>query len=94
MKISILFDAQMRQFVGIDRMEIEATDGDSLHDVLMSTANQAGDQLKQRLFRNDQTLQPTILLFVNQLAIAANDAASHILSDGDEVCLYPPISGG
>jgi len=46
------------------------------------------------LFDTDGELLESVLLMHNKKRVAGEDAGDIILADGDEIVLYPPVSGG
>lgn len=94
MKIHVQFEAQLRQAAGLDQEETAVDDGCSLQQALQQLADSHGDALSSRLLTADRAVQPSVLIFVNSQAVSAAASESHVLQDGDEVLLCPPISGG
>lgn len=80
--IKILFFAQTRELVGTDRLELEAEYPDVA--ALRTALSERGD--KWSLAMEDGKL----LTAVNQTLVAQQ----HLLSDGDEVAFFPPVTGG
>ena len=68
----------------------EATD---LKKALANVASQypAGLEL---LFDKDGGIRRHIIIQVNHKRVAASSAEEVILKDGDEIVIYPPVSGG
>ncbi|MBN2733415.1 MAG: MoaD/ThiS family protein [Methanomicrobiaceae archaeon] len=46
------------------------------------------------LFDSDKELLESVLLMHNKKRISGEDADSIIIEDGDEIVIYPPVSGG
>ena len=81
MKLTILFFATLKEKAGRDRLALELTDGATV------------SALKSRLAADLPALAPnlpTALVSVNHEFAFADD----VLKDGDEVALFPPVSGG
>lgn len=94
MKVTFQFEAQLRQVAGSAEQVTELDSGANLLDGLQKITSNGRDDLKARLFSNNGTLQPTILLFLNDQPVPPNQADSTALFDGCTVLLLPPISGG
>ncbi|GAA5186998.1 molybdopterin synthase sulfur carrier subunit [Ferrimonas gelatinilytica] len=81
--IKVLFFAQIREVIGVDKVEVEATENltaDDLRQQLLAR----GD--KWRLALEDRN----VLVAVNQ-TLSGWDTE---LSVGDEVAFFPPVTGG
>jgi molybdopterin converting factor subunit 1 len=81
MKLFILFFATLKDRAGRERLELELADGATVA------------ELKARLSRDVPALTPnlpTALVSRNKEFAFAED----VLNDGDEVALFPPVSGG
>ncbi len=81
MQISVLYFATLRQRVGIRQEQLELTAGSRVSDLLIA--------LQKRHAGLDDAL-PTTLVSINR-EYASRD---EVLRDGDEVALFPPVSGG
>ena len=79
---------------GVDQVTISVPDGSGVTDAMRSVAERFGPSLRERLFTESGNLQRSILLFVNDQAVAHDAAAQHGLKNDDVLLLYPPISGG
>ncbi|QIZ78292.1 molybdopterin synthase sulfur carrier subunit [Ferrimonas lipolytica] len=81
--IKVLFFAQIREVIGCDKVEIEATTG--------LTADALRKQLVERGDKWQLTLgEANVLVAVNQTLSGWETE----LSDGDEVAFFPPVTGG
>ncbi|HSR49022.1 MAG TPA: molybdenum cofactor biosynthesis protein MoaE [Anaerolineales bacterium] len=81
MRITILYFASLRQRVGFKEEALEIGDGASIADVKTAILT-AHPELGSHM--------PTVIASVNR-EFAADD---HVVGDGDEVALFPPVSGG
>lgn len=81
MKIRVLFFATLKDRARMNRMELTLTDGATVSDLKTALAAQLPD-LSPAL--------PTALVSRNHEFALADDT----LTDGDEVGLFPPVSGG
>lgn len=80
--ITVLFFAQVRELVGIDKLEI--TESYQSVEDLRQALLQQGDRWALAL--EDGKL----LAAVNQSFVSLD----HLLQDGDEVAFFPPVTGG
>ncbi len=81
MKVNISLFAGLHDLVGKREVMMELADG--------STVDQLRDELG--------TLYPAVIPYLATLVCAVDDefvATDHLLADGDEVALIPPVSGG
>lgn len=80
--ITVLFFAQTRELVGVDKLEVEAD---------FATVEDLRAHLSQREGKWDLALESGKLLAAINQAIVPLD---HALTDGDEVAFFPPVTGG
>ena len=92
MKITIQYEAQARRAAGVRSETIDVSDDSSVVDCICQVAEAHGEQLKPILVTTDGDIQPTLLVFLNDVHVARNDNSR--LSDRDTLTLMPPISGG
>ena len=81
MKVTIKLFARLREIVGAGKLERELSDGATVGDVVNTL---------QAEFPGLANLPSRTIISVNQ-EFATLD---HVLSDGDEVAVFPPVSGG
>ncbi|NDL62806.1 molybdopterin synthase sulfur carrier subunit [Acerihabitans arboris] len=80
--ITVLFFAQVRELVGVERLTLDAG-YDNVEALRQSLAGRGG--------RWSRALEPgTLLSAVNQALVPAD----HPLASGDEVAFFPPVTGG
>lgn len=94
MKVTLQFEAQLRQVAGFAETEIETESGASVLDALQKVVSCSSDELRHRILADDGSLQPTVLLFVDDQAVPTDLAGTTTLSDNSRVLVLPPISGG
>jgi molybdopterin converting factor subunit 1 len=83
MQVQVLYFGVLREQMGRPDQSTEVADGASVADLLSLLQAQSSNAHMGGLWQ--------------RLAVAVNReyaAASHILRDGDEVALLPPVSGG
>lgn len=73
--------------------KVELSDAANLKEALADMAAQypAGSEL---LFDKDGSIRRHVIIQVNKKRITVSKAEEVILKDGDEVIIYPPVSGG
>ncbi|MDE3057862.1 MAG: molybdopterin converting factor subunit 1 [Bacteroidota bacterium] len=81
MKIFVKFFASAREAVGSDNVQVAVKEGATANDVLELFGSQ---------FETMNRLRPYVRVAVNQ-SYVVND---HVLHEGDEVAIIPPVSGG
>jgi molybdopterin synthase sulfur carrier subunit len=85
-KIKIRFFANFREFTKTNELEME---GSSVREILEMICNKF-QGMEKILFR-DEKLQPYVNVFLNGESIPGLDK---ILQPGDEIAIFPPVSGG
>ena len=81
--MKILFFGSLREQLGTGELELPLPEG-------IANVEQLLDSLRHRDDHWQRALQGTVLCAVNQTM--ANEAAA--VDDGDEVALFPPVTGG
>ena len=94
MDILVHFESQLRQVAGVEQVQISVPEECCVADALQILGHQFGPSLSERIVAADGTLQPSVLVFVNDLAIGHQSSGSHQLKSGDVLLLYPPNTGG
>ena len=92
MKLQVKYTAQLRTVLARSEETVEFSAG-SLEQLLrqLSERNPAA---RGHLLNAAGEVNPCLLLVVNNACVAAPDASSQRLNDGDVVMLLPPIAGG
>ncbi len=81
MKVTVKLFARFREAAGIGKTELEMGDGATVDDLLT--------RLHARYTRLSD-VQTSMIISVNQQFVPADSQ----LHDGDEVAIFPPVSGG
>ncbi len=92
MKVTIRAFARFKDIFG-ETNEIALPESALLSDTLKTFAAGFPDG-SGALFSEDGVVHPYIFVMVNRIRVVQKDISSKILSDGDEVVIYPPVSGG
>jgi len=87
--VSVRLFANLREIVGQPQLVLEAS---TIREVL--TALRSEYPALQPLLCEDGEVRPYITILVNGKNIRDIEALATILSDGDEVAIFPPVSGG
>lgn len=93
MKIHLVYEAQLREAAGESEAVVQAEEGTTVEGLLRHVSA-ARESLAARLIGEDDRLQSSMLIFVNDKPITRDAAMDLLLADGDIVLLIPPISGG
>jgi molybdopterin synthase sulfur carrier subunit len=92
MKIRIKTFAQIKEILGADSF-LECQDDPSIRKFLKALRKRAGKSDDQ-LFSRDGDLHSNLVLMLNGARIYEEDIDSLKLSEGDEITLLSPVSGG
>lgn len=92
MKIRVKTFAQIKDILGAESF-LEFQDGASMRELLKSLRQRAGKS-EDQLFSRDGDLHSNLVLMMNGARIYEEDIDSLILSEGDEITLLSPVSGG
>lgn len=93
MKVQVKYTAQLRTVLERSEETCELPEAGSVEDLLMRLAEH-NPTARTHLLSSAGQVNPCLLLVVNNSAVAAADAPSRRLNDGDLVLLLPPIAGG
>ncbi len=94
MTIHIQFEAQLRTVAGRTHLALDVPDGGSLADALRLAGTEQIPALKAHLLSGAGGVRGSLLMFVGDRPVRADEAARLALKDGDRIVLLPPISGG
>lgn len=92
MQVTVQYEAQARRAAGTGSECIDVPDNSAVSDCIRQVAVAHGDPLKSVLVADDDSVQPTLLIFRNDSQVSRDDPTP--LADGDSLTLLPPISGG
>ena len=85
MKVNILYFAKLREAIGVESETLEINDNSKVSDLLYFLQNR---EEKWSEYFNDKK---------NLLRVAINQKivdSDHFISDGDEIAIFPPVTGG
>lgn len=92
MEIKLKFTAQIKDIVGTNADTISVEEGTKLQDVLSALVDKYGNDFKSILFDENSLYRHSNLIVVNQSQVNYDDNVT--LTDGVEITLMSPISGG
>ena len=93
MKLRVKYSAQLRAAIGATEEDVELPAESSLSELLVQLAARHC-AAKTHLVTAAGQAGPSLLMVVNDVAVAGRDAARTLLHEGDVVMLLPPIAGG
>ena len=88
-KVTVKLFANLREYTGKATIEISATDLREVIDLLIKKHEGLGE-----LILNNGEIHPFIHVMVNGTSVKDKDGLDTVLYDGDEIALFPPVSGG
>jgi molybdopterin synthase sulfur carrier subunit len=94
-KIKVHTILTLQEVIGQREIEIELPQGTSLKGLLSHMVSAWGERLSERLFKpGTEELLPRIRVMVNGRDKEFLQGLETELKEGDEVYLFPPVSGG
>jgi MoaD family protein len=91
MNIRVGYYGQARDIVGVEREDVEVGEDASIQDAVVAVVDRHM-KLKDLLLSSDGALRKSVLLPVNDEVV--DTVASGVLKDGDELSVFPAVSGG
>jgi molybdopterin synthase sulfur carrier subunit len=88
-KVTIKLFANLREQVGKAKIEDDGSDLRELIDILIGKY----DGLGELIIKNGE-IHPFIHVMVNGISVKDKDGLDTVLNEGDEIALFPPVSGG
>lgn len=92
MIITIKAFARFREILGSETAE-EVPEGITLAGLLEQIADR-NPKIKTALYEDDSTLRRYVILMQNKKRVNQEDVQTIVLSEGDEIAIYPPVAGG
>ena len=91
MKIRLKAFARFREVMGAEQV-LEVPEGTTLQ-ALLVRAGEGSAKVREALF-NGNDLKDYVVLMRNRKRVMRADVEREVLSDGDEVAVFPPVAGG
>ena len=88
-KVTIKLFANLREQVGKVKIEADGSDLREVIDILTGKYN----GLEELIIKNGE-IHPFIHIMVNGISVKDKDGLDTVLNEGDEITLFPPVSGG
>lgn len=92
MQLTIRYETLLKRAAGVAVQTFEIAGPCDVREVVRQLANEAGDAVRPMLLDASGQLQPSLLLFVNDEQVVGD--THQTITEGDEVTLMTPISGG
>jgi len=92
MRVKVRTFARLRELFGKESF-LNIPEGSTITkaiEVMCSTV----DEGRKEIFNDDGSLKSYFILIMNGQRISLQDANSILLRDGDDIALFPPVSGG
>jgi molybdopterin converting factor small subunit len=91
--VSVCYHNILRQRAGLEKEHLELPEGTDVGDAVRGLAGRHGPGLAEMLLSADGGISPYLVVFLNQQLVFPG-RHSLPLADGDELKLFPSISGG
>ncbi len=88
-KIKVKFFANFREFTGTKELEI---DGVTIRGILGILCKKFPG-FEKMLFKG-KNLHPYVNVFLNGMNVLESEGLEAIVKEGDEIAIFPPVSGG
>ena len=85
MKVNILYFAKLREAVGVEAETLEINENSKVSDLLYFL--QSREEKWSEYFNDKKNL---LRVAINQKIVDSD----HFISDGDEIAIFPPVTGG
>ncbi len=91
--VTIQYHNALRRAAGFDEEDVRLPSGSSVHDALYQLSTTSGAALRSLLFTAEGDIVSHVVVFRNR-KLVARDQFDAELVDGDELKLFPAVSGG
>jgi molybdopterin synthase sulfur carrier subunit len=92
MNILVRAFAGFREILG-ESLVMNIPEGSTLAG-LLAALGERSQETKEALFDDQGVLKRHVIIMVNKKRQNRADIESHVLDEGDEVAVYPPVAGG
>ena len=94
-KVKVHSILTLQEVIGRREVELDLPQGTALKELLSHMVGVWGERLSERIFKaGTEELLPRIRVMVNGRDMQFLQGLETVLQDGDEVYLFPPVSGG
>jgi molybdopterin synthase sulfur carrier subunit len=94
-KVKVHSILTLQEVIGQREVELDLPQGTALKELLSHMVGVWGERLSERIFKaGTEELLPRIRVMVNGRDMQFLRGLETVLQDGDEVYLFPPVSGG
>lgn len=94
MRVTVKFLAIFYELAKTFRVELEIPEGTTVRQLLRLLDEKFNPNISKTLLNDDSGLKEGYNILVNGKSLDYDKGLDMVLSDGDEVVLLPPISGG
>jgi molybdopterin converting factor small subunit len=91
--VTVCYHNILRHHSGVDHEQVELPEDTEVGDAVRRLASRHGPGLAEMLLSADGGLSPNLVIFINQQLVFPSQRVVN-LADGDELRLFPTISGG
>ena len=92
MKITVKFFAPFRELFGANESEIELRSATDVRELLNHLCNSS--ERREKIFDQFGKLNSSVMILKNGQPIQILDGVQTKLEEGDEIAIFPPVSGG
>jgi len=92
MKVKVKFFAPFRELFGANESEIELRSASNVQELLNLLCD--SDERREKIFDQFGELRPYVMILKNGQPIQMSGGIQTELEEGDEIAIFPPVSGG
>ncbi len=92
MKVKVRFFARFRELIG-NEITAEVAEGITLPDLVKQVAGKHREGY-DAIFDESGRFREFVILMRNARRVDTGDAAGQIVTDGDDIAVFPPVAGG
>jgi len=92
--VSVCYHNVLRRAAGVAATELSLPRGSSVRDALEALSTASTDALCSLLFTAEGSIVPYLVVFRNHKLVTHDQFDDTELADGDELKLFPAVSGG
>lgn len=92
MRIKVVFFAPFRELFSADESEIELNSASNVQEVLNLLCN--SDERREKMFDQFGELRSYVTILKNGQSIKTLSGVQTGLEEGDEIAIFPPVTGG